>query len=173
MSKKERLIYRGKVIDLYLEDVEFPNGAKAEFEIVRHPGGSAVVALDLKNCVCLLRQYRFVTDGWLWELPAGKHDKGEDPLLTAQRELEEEAGVQAARWDPLGKIISSPGIFTEVVHHFLARDLRTTVGNAEEHELFEVHWMPLDEALRMVHAGEIIDAKTLVGLFLAREILFD
>lgn len=171
MSIKERLIYHGKIVDLYLDEVEFPNGAKAEFEIVRHPGGAAVVALDTENKVCLLHQYRFVADGWLWELPAGKRDAGEEPLLTAQRELEEEAAVRANEWSPLGKIISSPGIFTEVIHLYLARDLRTTTGNAEAHELFEIHWLPFDRALRMAHEGEIVDSKTLAGLFRAQKIL--
>lgn len=167
MADHETCIYRGKIIDLYLEYVTLPNGAAAELEIVRHPGGAAVVALDSENRVCLLRQYRHAAGGWLWELPAGKLDPGEPPLATAQRELQEEAGLHAARWDSLGKIISSPGVFTEVVHLFLARDLSSTPASAEAHEVFEVHWVTFAEALAQARAGEIADAKTLAGLFRA------
>ncbi|MEW6330367.1 MAG: NUDIX hydrolase, partial [Pseudomonadota bacterium] len=124
MAGNETLVYRGKIIELFLEQVTLPNGATTEFEIVRHPGGAAVVALDAENRVCLLRQYRHAAGGWLWELPAGKLDAGEPPLAAAQRELQEEAGMQAGRWEPLGKIVSSPGVFTEVVYLFLARELR-------------------------------------------------
>ena len=167
MADSETLVYRGKIIDLILEHVTLPNGAVAELEIVRHPGGAAVVALDSENQVCLLRQYRHAAGGWLWELPAGKLDPGESPLTTAQRELQEEAGVHAARWEPLGKIISSPGVFTEIVHLFLARDLRSVLANAEAHEVFEVHWVSFAEALEQARTGEITDAKSLVGLFRA------
>ena len=167
MADRETLVYRGKIIDLYLEQVTLPNGAVAELEIVRHPGGAAVVALDSENQVCLLRQYRHAAGGWLWELPAGKLDPGESPLTTAQRELQEEAGLHAARWESLGKIISSPGVFTEVVHLFLARNLSGVSANAEAHEVLEVHWVPFAKALTQARAGEIMDAKTLAGLFRA------
>ena len=161
------VVYRGKIINLLLEHVTLPNGAVAELEIVQHPGGAAVVALDSEERVCLLRQFRHAAGGWLWELPAGKLDQGEPPFTTAQRELQEEAGLHAARWEPLGKIISSPGVFTEVVHLFLARDLSATPAKAEAHEVFEVHWIPFTEALTRAQTGEITDAKTLAGLFRA------
>lgn len=167
MTRSKTVIYRGKIIELCLENVTLPNGALAEFEIVHHPGGAAIVALDRENQVCLLRQYRHATGGWLWELPAGKLDPGEPPLSTAQRELEEEAGLRAARWESLGKIISSPGVFTEVVHLFLARALSSVPANTEAHEVLEVHWVPFAEALARAREGEITDAKTLAGLFRA------
>lgn len=167
MTDSETLVYRGKIIDLYLEQVTLPNGAVAELEIVRHPGGAAIVALDSENQVCLLRQYRHAAGGWLWELPAGKLDPGESPFTTARRELQEEAGLQAARWESLGSIVSSPGVFTEIVHLFLARNLNRVPANAEAHEVFEVHWIPLAQALAQARTGEITDAKTLAGLFRA------
>lgn len=168
MSGKVKQIYAGKIVRLTLETVLLPNGATAELEVVHHPGGAAVVALDGENRVCLLRQYRHAVGGWLWELPAGKLDNGEAPLLCAQRELEEEAGMQAADWQSLGKIISSPGVFTEMVHLFLARALTTVPTRTEEHEVIEVHWLPWAEAMRMAQAGEIEDAKTLAGLLRAQ-----
>jgi 8-oxo-dGTP pyrophosphatase MutT (NUDIX family) len=170
MADNKTTVYRGKIIDIYLERVTLPNGAVAELEIIRHPGGAAVVALDNENRVCLLRQYRHVAGGWLWELPAGKLDAGEPPLDTAQRELEEEAGLRAGHWEPMGKIVSSPGIFTEVVHLFLARSLIHVPAIPETHEVIEVHWIPFTQALAWAQADEITDAKTLVGLFRAGKI---
>ena len=161
---RDTALYRGKIVELHLETVTLPNGTTAELEIVRHPGGAAAVALDQAGRVCLLRQYRHAAGGWIWELPAGKLDPGEAPLRTAQRELEEEAGLAAARWEPLGSILSSPGILTEVIHLFLARALTPVARNHETHEVIEVHWVGLEEALRMARAGAIRDAKTLVGL---------
>jgi len=171
VAGKQKKLYEGKVIDLTLEQVTLPNGVPAELEIVHHPGGAAVVAIDAQNKICLLRQYRHAAGGWIWELPAGKLDPGEAPLATAQRELEEEAGLCAQRWESLGKIISSPGVFTEVVHLFLAWGLTQGVKSNEPHELIEIHWLPFAEALARAHAGEIEDAKTLVGLFRAQKIM--
>lgn len=167
MSDQQKMIYAGKIIRLTLDTVRLPNGTVAELEIIHHPGGAAVVALDAENRVCLLRQYRHAAGGWLWELPAGKLDGGEAPLLCAQRELEEEAGLQAGQWQSLGKIVSSPGVFTEVIHLFLARALTAVPARVEEHEVIEVHWFAWNEALRMAQTGEIEDAKTLAGLLRA------
>jgi len=168
MVGESRLIYQGRIIRLALETVRLPNGAEAELEIVHHPGGAAVVALDAQRRICLLRQYRHAAGGWLWELPAGKLDAGEAPLVTAQRELEEEAGVQAGRWETLGRIVSSPGVFTEVIHLFLAQGLAPTPAHTEDHEVIEVHWFSWDEALHMAQRGDIEDAKTLAGLLRAQ-----
>jgi ADP-ribose pyrophosphatase len=154
------------VVDLAVESVTLPNGVVAELEIVRHPGGAAVVALDEDDRVCLLWQYRYASGGWLWELPAGKLDPGESPESTALRELEEEAGIRAGRLDRLGSMVSTPGFCNEVVHLFLARELARVPAAPEEHELFEVHWLPFEDALGQVHDGTIRDAKTMLGLML-------
>lgn len=164
-------VYAGRVIELSVERVELPNGEETELEIVKHPGGAAVVVVDAKDHVCLLRQYRHAAGGWLWELPAGKLASGEDPLATAQRELAEEAGVSATGWDSLGVVVTSPGVLTEVVHLFLARDPAPAVAAPEPGEVFQVFWVPRADAVRRALRGEIRDAKTIVGLLRAHEIL--
>ena len=159
--------FSGRVIQVSVESVRLPNGAIADLEIVRHPGGAAIVAIDAQQRVCLLRQFRHAANGWIWELPAGKIDNREPPMHTAQRELGEEAGMRAAQWRSLGEYLSSPGVFTEVIHLYLATDLIPTTQQPEEHEVFGVQWLPLSRALAMARNGEIRDGKTIVGLFRA------
>jgi ADP-ribose pyrophosphatase len=160
-------VFAGRVIAVNVERVALPNGTTAELEIIRHPGGAAVVALDDSNRICLLRQFRHAMDGWMWELPAGKIDDREPPLDTARRELEEEAGVAAESWQTLGDYVSSPGVFTEVVYLYLATRLTPLPQRPEEHEVFEVHWLPLADVVAMAHSGELRDGKSLVGVFRA------
>lgn len=167
--KSKRTVFEGRVITVNVERVELPNGVTTDFEVIRHPGGAAVVAVNLAGEVCLLRQYRHAIDGWLLELPAGKLDDGEQPLLAAQRELLEEAGISAERWTSLGEFVSSPGVFTEIVHLFLATHLEQGQARPEDAEVFETRWMPLDRALALALAGDIADGKTAVGLARAAE----
>lgn len=164
---RERRLYHGPVVDVVAETARFPDGHEAELEIVRHPGGSAVVARDHAGAVCLLRQYRHVARDWIWELPAGKREGLEDPKRTAVRELEEEAGVRARQWRALGHTLSSPGVFTEVIHLYCAWDLAPGTRAHERLEYIEVHWIPLATALKWAADGEISDAKSVVGLFRA------
>lgn len=163
----KKTIYRGRVIELALETVRLPNGAEVELEIIHHPGGAAVLAVDDSGRVCILKQFRHAAGGYLWELPAGKIDNREPPLATAQRELEEEAGHTAARWDTLGHYVSSPGVFTEVVHLFLARALHAVPARPEQDEVFETHWRPLSEVIDMAVSGELSDGKSLVAVLRA------
>ena len=167
MDDTIRNVFTGRVLTLNLERVRLPNGRVADLEIAHHPGGAAVVALDAEGRVCLLRQYRHAAGGWLEELPAGKLDGGEPPLECAVRELAEEAGMRAGRWEKLGEYLSSPGILTEVIHLYLARNLAAVAAAPEEHEVFEVHWVPLAEATARAARGELRDGKSIVGLFWA------
>ena len=171
MPAEHPALFRGRIISLTQERVRLPNGHEAELEIVHHPGGAAVVALDQADQVCLLRQYRYATGGWLWELPAGKIDDEEPPAQTAQRELVEEAGREATDWRELGFMHSSPGIFTEVVYLYLARHLIPVALGHEQEEVIEVHWVPLNQAMEWCRDGTISDAKTLIGLFRAQALL--
>jgi ADP-ribose pyrophosphatase len=163
MGEERRRIYTGEVVTLDVADVRLPNGHVARLEIVGHPGGAAVVALNGAGDVCLLHQYRHVAGGWLWEVPAGKLD-GKSPDSTARAELAEEAGLEARQWQSLGRVISSPGVYTEVVHLYLAEDLIPVVAAPERDEVFEVCWVPLREALARALDGDIVDAKTVIAL---------
>jgi ADP-ribose pyrophosphatase len=164
---RRRSVFAGAILDVGIESVVLPNGREVDLEIARHPGGSAAVALDEEARVCLLRQFRHAAGGWLWEIPAGKREQGEDPEQTARRELADEAGVEAARWTSLGEVLSSPAVLTEVIHLYLARELRAVETRHEPAEVLEVHWLPLAEALELANRNEIRDAKTLVGLYRA------
>jgi ADP-ribose pyrophosphatase len=171
MATRVRNVFQGRVLTLNLESVELPNGEVAELEIAHHPGGATVVALDEQHRVCLLRQFRHAAGGWIMELPAGKLDNREPPLDCARRELAEEAGCSAARWERLGQFFSSPGVLTEVIHVYLARQLAPCAATPEQHEVFELKWLPLEEALDLARSGQIADAKSLVGLFWAQALL--
>lgn len=168
-----REIYKGRLIRLNRETVTLPNGNDVELDIVHHPGGAVVVALNDDEKVCMLRQFRHAAGGVIWELPAGCIDPGEgaDPLATARRELAEEAGLVARDWRDLGSIYTTPGFCDEVLYLYLALDLEETPTSHGEDELIEVRWLPLAEALRMVTDNEIRDGKTVAALFKARTIL--
>lgn len=162
-------IYRGQVVDLGIEEARLPDGRTVPLEIVRHPGGAAVVPLDEQRRVCLLRQYRHAAGGWLWEVPAGKLDPGEDAERAVRRELVEEAGLLAHRLESLGEIFPTPGFCDERLALFLAREPGSVPRVPQEHELIEIHWLDFATALEWAADGRIQDAKTLVALFRARE----
>jgi len=162
--EKQTVHFRGRVIKVTTDEVVLPNGHRTELEVVHHPGGAAVVAIDAQDQVCLLRQYRYVADGWIWELPAGKLEPNEPPLHTAQRELIEEAGVSAREWQSLDSVLASPGVFGEVLHLFMATGIEPAQANLESGEVLEVHWMPFATAHEWALNGKIRDAKTVIGL---------
>lgn len=169
MSHTTEPIFEGRVISLGIESLTLPNGTRLDLEIVRHPGGAAVVAINAMRQVCLLRQYRHAGGGWIWELPAGKLEPEEPAASTAVRELAEEAGLTAGSWEELGSILVTPGFCDEVIHLFLARELSAVPARPEAHELIEIHWIPFDEALAQVYNGTLRDAKTMLGLTLAEK----
>jgi ADP-ribose diphosphatase len=162
--EKQTVHFRGRVIKVTTDEVVLPNGHRAELEVVHHPGGAAVVAIDAQDQICLLRQYRYVAEGWIWELPAGKLEPNEPPLITAQRELLEEAGVSAREWQSLDSFLSSPGIFTEVLHLFMATGIEPAEAALESAEVIEVHWMPFATAYEWAVSGKVRDAKTAIGI---------
>lgn len=165
----KRTVFQGRVITVNVETVRLPNGHEVPLEVVHHPGGAAVVAVDAGQRICLLRQFRHAAGGFVWELPAGKLEPPEPPLETARRELIEEAGVSATSWESLGTTLSSPGVFTEVIHLFLARGLSPAAAAPEAAEVFEVHWLPLETVRRQALEGELRDGKTIIGVLRALE----
>lgn len=169
IERKE--IFNGRVIKLGLETIQFENKPPFELEIVRHPGGAAVVAMDDQNNVCLIRQYRHAVGGWIWEIPAGKLEPNEPPHITAERELEEEVGLKAKAWHDLGSMYSSPGFCSEEVYLYLAKDLTQVATNQETHEYIEIHWMSFEKALQLVQDNTIRDAKSVIALFRAQPYL--
>src|SRR5271165_3401864 len=142
--------HRGRIIDVSSERLKYANGREHEIDLVRHPGAAAVVAVDEAGRVCLVRQYRHGIADFLWEIPAGKLDRGEAPEVCAARELAEETGVAARAWTPLGLYIPAPGIFTEVIHIFLARELDVGTPSPDIDEDLELQWMPLSDAIGRV-----------------------
>ena len=160
-------VYAGRLIRVTVDTVRLPDGQQARREIVRHPGAVAILAVDGEQ-ILFVRQYRHAVGESLLELPAGKIEAGETPLATAQRELAEETGFQAATWTPLGRTIVSPGFTDEVIHLFRAQDLEpTTAGVPDADEFLVVERLSRAEALAAVAAGRIVDAKTQAALFLA------
>jgi len=164
MIIKSKNIYNGVIIDLDVETVELPNKHVMDMEIVRHPGGSAVVAINSEGEICLLKQYRHVMKDWVWEIPAGKIDDNEDPAVTAIRELKEEAGVSAGDWESLGSFISSPGVFSEVVYLYQATNLVYQGCEQEPGEIMERHWLGLDQAYAWVLDNTIRDGKSIAAI---------
>jgi 8-oxo-dGTP pyrophosphatase MutT (NUDIX family) len=160
-----RDIYRGKIVHLTTEEVRLPTGRRLVLEIVRHPGAAAVAALDTEGRVTLLRQYRHAVGGYLWEVPAGKLDAGESPESCAARELREEAGLAAEHLEPAGSVVTCPGFCDEEIHLFVATGLRPVPQTLAEDEVIDtVRAVPLTEALAMIAAGEIRDAKTIAAV---------
>ena len=167
-----REIYRGRIVNLRVEEVRLPNGAVTELELMHHPGASAVAAVDEREHVTLIRQYRHAAGGYLWELPAGVLEPGEAPATCAARELREETGLTADEIRPLGSIMTTPGFCDERIHLFLARGLHEAEHAHEYDEVIaEIRRVPVRDALAMVERGEIVDGKTVVGLFLAANAL--
>jgi ADP-ribose pyrophosphatase len=163
--------HRGRVIQVSTERLRYANGREYDIDYVRHPGAAAVVAVDGSRRVCLVRQYRHGVEDFLWEIPAGKLDSGEPPEICAVRELKEETGVTARRWNSLGLYIPAPGIFTEVIRLYLACDLDVGPPNPDADEELEIKWLPLKEAVALVLEGELNDGKTAMALWRAQHCL--
>jgi 8-oxo-dGTP pyrophosphatase MutT (NUDIX family) len=161
-------VHSGRIIQVSTERLLYNNGREYDLDFVRHPGAAAVVAMDGAGRVCLVRQYRHGVEDFLWEIPAGKLDPGEAPQACAVRELAEETGVQARRWTSLGQFLPAPGIFTEVIHLYLARDLTVGAPSPDADEELEIQWLPIEEAAGMVLRGEWSDGKTALALWRAQ-----
>ena len=161
--------YHGRVISLDVDTVKFPDGSQGQLEMVRHPGASAIVPLldppdSADPRVLLLRQFRHATDGYVWEIPAGRLDPGESPEECAHRELKEETGMQAGRLRHLTTIWTTPGFTDERIWLFLATGLAAGRQDLQEDESLTVERLPLARALALALRGGIDDGKSIAGL---------
>ena len=164
--------FEGKIITVQQWKVALPDGREAGREIVLHNGAAAVVPVDKQNRVTLVRQHRVAIDQVTLEIPAGKlDDPKEDPFLCAKRELEEETGLLAGKWQKMAHVVTTPGFCTERIALYLATDLTQAKAHTDPDEFLSLVKMPLTEAILMVEKGQIVDAKTCLGLLLAQQIL--
>jgi ADP-ribose diphosphatase len=161
---ESRVVYEGKIVSLRVDQIALSDGRTATREVVEHPGAVVIIALDQDSQVTLVRQYRHAVRRYLLELPAGGLEPGEEPLFTAQRELREEVGLDAAEWTSLGRFFSSPGFANELLHVFLARDLRPAHAEPDDDEDITVVKLGLEELYE--HPELIEDAKSLAALLL-------
>ena len=171
MSSNRRPVLKLGVVDFGVESATLPGGVEVELPVIRHPGASAIVALYPDLTIAMLRQYRHAIGGWMREIPAGCRNAGEDSLACARRELGEEARVAAARWDHLGSIVTIPSFCDERIELYLARELSEGGGTLDHDEVISVSGVPFDETFAMIRRGEIVDAKTIVALYRARDFL--
>ena len=173
MSSNRRPVLKLGVVDFGVESATLPGGVQVDLAVIRHPGASAIVALDSDPDlnVAMLRQYRHAIGGWMWEIPAGCRNAGEDALECARRELGEEASVAAARWDHLGSIVTIPSFCDERIEMYLARELSAGEGTLDHDEVISVSRVPFQETFAMIRRGDIVDAKSIVALYRARDFL--
>ena len=163
--------FDGKIVKLFVDQVELENGEKAMREVIKHPGGVCILPLDEDNNVLMVRQFRYPSHRVLLEIPAGKMEYGEDHRECGLRELKEETGCTCDEFTYLGNLIPTPAYDTEVIHMYLARGLHSGEQKLDEDEFLEVEKIPLDKAVEMVMNNEIADAKTQIALLKTKQLL--
>ena len=162
-----KIIHQGKVFKLIKEKVTLDNGVTTDLEFIEHPGATAIIPMLTDSRVLLIKQYRHALRKYIWEIPAGTLDPQESVMNCAKRELIEETGYSAGHWQKLGEITPVPGYSDERIHIFLATDLRPAEQALDQDEIINVHPCELSEAMEMIEKGEIQDAKSIAGLYLA------
>ncbi|MEK6645308.1 MAG: NUDIX hydrolase [Candidatus Firestonebacteria bacterium] len=167
---KRNTIYKGRILNFFVDDVKLPDGNKSTREVVQHPGAVTIIPLLNKYQVVLVKQYRYAIQKLTFEFPAGTLHKGENPLLCAKRELTEETGYRAKLFKKLITFYTAPGFCSELMHLFLATGLtKLSSQNLDVDEFVEMEEMSLKSAFKMLRSGRIIDSKTIIGLLLLKE----
>jgi ADP-ribose pyrophosphatase len=166
-----KTVYRGRIVTIRNDIAELHNGHQVPREVVEHPGGVAVVAVDDHGCVMMVRQYRYPMEEELLEIPAGKLEYGEDHYDCAVRELSEETGFSAKNIVDLGPIYPSPGFSKEILYIYLATGLVRGEAHPDEDEFLSVEAVPMETLVDQIMAGEIKDGKTIIGLLKAQKYL--
>lgn len=163
--KKSETVFNGIVFDIKVDQIEYNSGNLGIREVIVHNGGAVVVPVLENGKIILVKQYRYPFNEWMYELPAGKLEKGEDPFVCATRELTEETGYTTNAITPLGKIYTSPGFCNEILYIYLAQNLKSGEHNREEGEQgMEIYEFTLSEINDMITSGKIVDAKTISGI---------
>ncbi len=161
-----KLIYKGKILNLRLDKVVLPNGKEAKREIIEHSGSVAILPLICEDKFLLVQQYRKPIEKVLLEIPAGRIEKGENLKECAKRELEEETGYKASDFKKLASVYLAPGYSSEIIHIFLARNLKKSKSNPDEDEFIKTVILNKKEAFNKIISGEINDSKTIIGILL-------
>ncbi len=160
---KSDKVFEGKIIDLRVETVEFPDGSTAYRELVDHPGGVGIIALTPNGKIPMVRQFRKPIEKAILEIPAGKLDKGEEPSKCGMRELKEETGYSAKELVSLGYMYPSPGFANEITYMFFAKGLEKGADNPDEDEYLDIEELSVEEIRQMILNNEINDAKTVIA----------
>ncbi len=170
---RQRLLFKGRKFDYEVNRLRLPNNAEGEWECIRHPGGALAVPVTSEGKLILVRQYRFAVGGRLLEFPAGTVEVNENPLDTIKREIEEETGYSAQKWQKLGEFFLAPGYSDEIIYAYLAQDLEKlqTPPEQEEDEDIETVILSPQELEKAILEGEPVDAKSIASFFLARPLL--
>ena len=162
--KSSEKIFSGRLIDLYFDHIELPNGKSSTREWIKHPGAVCIVPILPDGNLCLIRQYRYGPRAEFIEIPAGKLDVGEDPLVCAKRELEEEIGYIAGKLTFLTNIHPAIGFSNEKMWVYLAEDLILSKQNLDQDEFLELYPIPVKKAIDLIYEGKITDVKTVIGI---------
>lgn len=170
---KQRLFYQGRKFSFEVTRLRLPNKVEGDWECIRHPGGALAVPVTSEGKLILLRQYRFAAQGRLLEFPAGTIEVNEDPFSTIQREIEEETGYHANKWQKLGEFFLAPGYSDEIIYAFLAQDLQPLEKPPEQDddEDMETVFLTPEELEKAILSGEPVDAKSVTSFFMARPFL--
>ena len=163
-QKTSEKIFSGKLIDLYFDHVELPNGKSSTREWINHPGAVCIIPILPDGNLCLIRQYRYGPRDEFIEIPAGKLDTGEDPLVCAKRELQEEIGYIAGKLTFLTNIYPAIGFSNEKMWMYLAEDLQLSNQSLDQDEFLELFPLSLEEAINLINQGKITDVKTIIGI---------
>lgn len=166
-----RTVFEGKIITVKLDKALLPNGAQASREVVEHPGGVCILALQEDGTVPLVRQFRYPLGDVMLELPAGKLEYGEQPRPAAIRELGEEVGLEPGRLTDLGFLYVSPGFCTERLYLYLAQDVKQVPVHPDEDEFLDIVHLPFGELVDMVMSGQITDGKTVAAVLKTKVLL--
>jgi len=164
-------VYKGLIVNIRRDVAELQNGSRAGREVIEHPGGVSIVPLTKENKVLMVRQFRYPMEEEVLEIPAGKLEKGEDPIECAVRELSEETGCTAGRYIDLGASYPSPGFCTEIIYIYLALDLQQGKMHPDENELLSVEPVAIDELIEKIMANELPDSKSIIGIMKTKKYL--